>query len=144
VGYIFSKYKTIFCHFVLFFVVFWQFFYVQFSALLNGLIVWLTFHVQYFPDPPGPAKLEYSPKDVVKNSAVTLTCSVEDAGRPTTTAYRWFRDGALVNNVTTSVWTISPVTLRTRANFTCLAYNQGGEGKQATERIDVSGTKAFH
>jgi len=81
----------------------------------------------------------YEPTRVVKKSSVTLRCSVDDLGRPETTTYRWLRGTHLIQDVTTANWTIDPVTLETESNFTCLAYNDGGDGKAATVSIEVSG-----
>lgn len=64
---------------------------------------------------------------------------MDDAGRPETTTYRWLRGTHLIQDVTTANWTIDPVTLETESNFTCLAYNKGGEGDPATVCIEVSG-----
>lgn len=90
-------------------------------------------------DPPGPAKLDYEPKKVVKKGSVKLTCSVEDAGRPPSNTFRWVRGSHLIQDVTSSNWTIDPVTLETKANFTCSAYNLGGEGGSSSVFIDVHG-----
>jgi len=92
-----------------------------------------------FSDPPGAASLVYEPTRVVKKSSVTLRCSVDDVGRPETTTYRWLRGTHLIQDVTTANWTIDPVTLETESNFTCLAYNKGGEGEAATVYIEVFG-----
>lgn len=80
---------------------------------------------------------------VIKKSSVTLRCSVDDAGRPETTTYRWLRGTHLIQNVTTANWTIDPVTQETESNFTCLAYNKGGEGDPATVYIEVYGKFKF-
>jgi len=92
-----------------------------------------------FSDPPGAATLVYEPTRVVKQSSVTLRCSVEDVGRPETTTYHWMRGTYRIQDVTTANWTIDPVTLETESNFTCMAYNKGGEGERATVYIDVFG-----
>jgi hypothetical protein len=76
---------------------------------------------------------------VIKKSSVTLRCSVDDAGRPETTTYHWLRGTHTIQDVTTANWTIDPVTLETESNFTCSAYNKGGEGDSATVYIEVSG-----
>ena len=70
---------------------------------------------------------------------MTLRCTVEDRGRPETTTYRWLRGTHHIPEVTTSNYTISTVTLETESNFTCLAYNEGGEGDPATVYIEVFG-----
>ncbi|XP_034251543.1 hemicentin-1 isoform X2 [Thrips palmi] len=92
--------------------------------------------------PPGPAELTHD-VTVVKNSAITLSCAVSDLGRPPTTTFRWLRNSSPVNNVTSANWTINPVTLRTRSNFTCLAVNEGGEGESATAEINVLAPPSF-
>lgn len=93
--------------------------------------------------PPGAASLVYEPMRVVKKSSVTLRCSVDDAGRPETTTYRWLRGTHLIQDVTAANWTIDPVTLETESNFTCLAYNKGGEGDPATVYIEVFAPPTF-
>ncbi|XP_021920979.1 uncharacterized protein LOC110830403 [Zootermopsis nevadensis] len=93
--------------------------------------------------PPGAASLKYEPTGVIKKSSVTLRCSVDDAGRPETTTYRWLRGTHLIQDVTTANWTIDPVTLETESNFTCLAYNKGGEGDPATVYIEVFAPPTF-
>lgn len=94
---------------------------------------------QYPPDPPGPATLVYEPSKVVKKGSVTLSCAVEDLGRPELIKYRWIRGLHHMHNMTMANWTIDPVTLETDSNFTCLAYNEGGEGEPATVYIKVDG-----
>ncbi|XP_049814950.1 hemicentin-1 isoform X1 [Schistocerca nitens] len=93
--------------------------------------------------PPGPATLVYEPSRVVKKGTVTLTCSVEDPGRPETTKFRWIRGSHNISAVTSANWTIDPVSLETESNFTCLAYNEGGEGEPATVFIEVLAPPAF-
>ncbi|KAG8232214.1 hypothetical protein J437_LFUL010516, partial [Ladona fulva] len=95
--------------------------------------------------PPGPASLTYDPPRVLKKSWVTLSCSVEDPGRPEAgpNSFKWFRGGHPIMDVTTANWTIEPVTLETQSNFTCLAANAGGEGESATVFVEVSAPPAF-
>lgn len=93
----------------------------------------------FFLDPPGPATLVYEPKRVVKKSSVRLMCSVSDLGRPPSNTFRWVRGTHLIQDVTSANWTIDPVTLETEANFTCSAYNLGGEGDSASVYIEVFG-----
>ncbi|XP_071450004.1 uncharacterized protein nrm [Hetaerina americana] len=95
--------------------------------------------------PPGPATLVYDPPQVLKKSWVTLSCSVEDPGRPEATpnSFKWFRGGHPVIDVMTANWTIEPVTLETQSNFTCLAANAGGEGEPATVYVEVAAPPAF-
>ncbi|CAH0389720.1 unnamed protein product [Bemisia tabaci] len=94
-------------------------------------------------DPPGPATLVYEPRRVVKNGAVTLSCSVEDVGRPESTAFRWKRGNHIVPDVTSGNWSIELVTLESESNFTCYAVNEGGDGQPATTYIDVLAPPAF-
>jgi hypothetical protein len=80
---------------------------------------------------------------VVKRSSVTLTCSVVDTGRPEATSYRWLRGQHPIHEVTSANLTIDPVNLETLSNFTCLAYNEGGEGEGSTVFIEVFGKFLF-
>ena len=107
--------------------------YLVVSSILNFL----------FSDPPGPASLVFEPKRVVKKSKVTLMCSVSDLGRPPSNTFRWVRGTHLIQDVTSANWTIDPVTLETEANFTCSAYNLGGEGDSASVYIEVFGELAL-
>ncbi|XP_060844699.1 uncharacterized protein LOC132924417 isoform X4 [Rhopalosiphum padi] len=103
---------------------------------------------------PGPVTLEFSPRRVIKGRNVTLRCNAQYLGRPQhPTRYSWFRDGhpfyhqnqGLINpsiNSGTGIsigangnngggnfnpeWFVDHVSLETRANFTCSAYNEGG------------------
>ncbi|XP_016657684.1 uncharacterized protein LOC100161772 isoform X2 [Acyrthosiphon pisum] len=103
---------------------------------------------------PGPVTLEFSPRRVIKGRNVTLRCNAQFLGRPQhPTRYSWFRDGhpfyhqnqGLINpniNSGTGInlgtngntgggnfnpdWFVDHVSLETRANFTCSAYNEGG------------------
>ncbi|XP_067007165.1 nephrin isoform X1 [Anabrus simplex] len=93
--------------------------------------------------PPGPATLVYEPSRVVKRQSVTLSCSVDDPGRPETSTYRWIRGSHHIHDITTPNYTIDPVTLETQSNFTCLAYNEGGDGEPATVYIEVLVPPAF-
>lgn len=92
-------------------------------------------------DPPGPATLIYEPQRVVKAKPVNLMCVVEDFGRPPSETFRWVRGSHLIQDVTSSNWTIDPVTLETAANFTCSAYNLGGEGQSSSASIEVLGER---
>lgn len=98
--------------------------------------MWIFF---FFKDPPGPATLVYEPQRVIKAKSVNLKCLVEDLGRPPTDTYRWVRGSHLIQDVTSFNWTIDPVTLETEANFTCSAYNLGGEGQSSSVSIEVLG-----
>lgn len=97
------------------------------------------FNLSNFPDPPGPATLVYEPQRVVKAKSVNLMCLVDDLGRPPTDTYRWVRGNHQIQDVTSYNWTIDPVTLETEANFSCSAYNLGGEGQSSSTSIEVLG-----
>ncbi|KAK6619008.1 hypothetical protein RUM44_003390 [Polyplax serrata] len=97
--------------------------------------------VVYYP--PGPATLIYEPQRVVKGKPVNLMCLVEDLGRPPSDTYRWVRGSHLIQDVTSYNWTMDSVTLETEANFTCSAYNLGGEGQSFSTSIEVFAPPAF-
>lgn len=92
---------------------------------------------------PGNATLIYSPAIPIKRKSVVLTCSVEDGGNPSATRYRWLRGGKPVMDVVTAQWTVDPVGLDSRTNFSCFAYNEGGEGNAALIQLDVHAPPAF-
>lgn len=117
--------------------------------------------------------LEFSPRRVIKGRNVTLRCNAQFLGRPQhPTRYSWFRDGhpfyhqnqGLINpniNSGTGInlgtngntgggnfnpdWFVDHVSLETRANFTCSAYNEGGVTYSEPVYIEVFGkiTKIF-
>ncbi|XP_049818622.1 hemicentin-1 isoform X3 [Aethina tumida] len=93
--------------------------------------------------PPSPAKLRYYPSTVVKGASVTLECSVDHEGRPNNVSYLWYRGSHQMNEITTRNFTISPVRLETKSNFTCIAVNEGGQSEPATEVINVYAPPAF-
>ncbi|XP_059487903.1 uncharacterized protein LOC132203822 isoform X4 [Neocloeon triangulifer] len=93
--------------------------------------------------PPGQATLTYEPARVVKRSSVTLMCSITDLGRPEATSFKWLRGQHPIHEVTSANLTIDPVNLETLSNFTCLAFNEGGEGEGATVFIDVFAPPTF-
>ncbi|CAB3363001.1 Hypothetical predicted protein [Cloeon dipterum] len=97
--------------------------------------------VVYYP--PGQAALTFEPAKVVKRSSVTLMCSIVDYGRPEATSFRWLRGQHPIHEVTSANLTIDPVNLETLSNFTCFAYNEGGEGEGATVFVDVFAPPAF-
>ena len=76
---------------------------------------------------------------VVKGQAITLTCSVDEPGRPEATRFIWQRGGHVVNYVNSFNWTIDPVTLETEANISCVAVNEVGQGKPDFINIQVIG-----
>lgn len=45
----------------------------------------------------------------------------------------------MVSDIVSQNWTIDPVTLDHRTNFSCRGINAGGEGDSATTSIDVLG-----
>jgi hypothetical protein len=92
---------------------------------------------------PGNATLRYAPQIAIKRRSVTFDCSVEDAGNPLATRYRWLRGGKPVMDVVTSTWTVDPVGLDSRTNFSCYAYNEGGDGYPAVIELDVHAPPAF-
>lgn len=92
---------------------------------------------------PGVATLQHSPLVPTKKKSVTLTCSVEDGGNPNATRYRWQRGEMPIMAVVTPTWTVDPVGLESRTNFTCFAYNEGGEGTAATVLLDVHAPQQF-
>lgn len=120
---------------------------------------------------PGPVTLEYSPRKVIKGRNVTLRCNAQYLGRPQhPTRYSWFRDGhqiyhqnqGLLNPSINSgtgtnpgtngynvggnfnpEWFVDHVSLETRANFTCSAYNEGGTTHSESVYIEVFGMTNF-
>jgi hypothetical protein len=76
---------------------------------------------------------------VVKGDTITLTCEVDDLGRPEATEFRWMRGRHLVSHVNTANWTIEPVSLETEANISCLAVNAVGKGGWDSIAIEVFG-----
>lgn len=76
---------------------------------------------------------------MVKKASVTLYCSVEDPGRPEQTRFMWFRGNRQIQDVSSANWTINPVTLETESNFTCIAYNEGGQSAPGTVNVEVLG-----
>lgn len=92
---------------------------------------------------PGNASLVARPPLATKKRSVTFTCTVDDLGNPRATRYRWLRGGSAVMDVITPVWTVDPVGLDSRTNFSCYAYNEGGRGQLATVQLDVLAPQAF-
>lgn len=76
---------------------------------------------------------------MLKGGAVTLTCSVEDPGRPNKIEYIWRRGSHVYTEIKTDSWLISPVSLETESNFSCSAKNEGGESESSTVNIQVLG-----
>jgi hypothetical protein len=69
---------------------------------------------------------------------MNLSCSVDDLGNPRSTRFHWFRGNELVKDIVTSHWTIDPVGLHNRNNYSCYAVNAGGNGTVATINIDIN------
>ncbi|XP_013161702.1 PREDICTED: hemicentin-1 isoform X3 [Papilio xuthus] len=93
--------------------------------------------------PPGPAKLTYSPWRVIKGQSLVVSCSVEEKGRPESNRFRWHRGGRLMSDIVSADWTIDPVTLDHRTNFSCRGNNSAGEGEPAFANIDVLAPPSF-
>nr|XP_034174881.1 hemicentin-1 isoform X8 [Osmia lignaria] len=92
---------------------------------------------------PGPASISYEPQQVIKKRPLTITCFVLDPGRPKVVGFKWFRGLPRLPDENDATLTIESVNLETEANFTCLAYNEAGDGDPATTFIDVSAAPAF-
>uniref|UniRef100_A0ABD2W362 Ig-like domain-containing protein n=1 Tax=Trichogramma kaykai TaxID=54128 RepID=A0ABD2W362_9HYME len=92
---------------------------------------------------PGPASISYEPRKVVKKGPLNITCSVKDPGRPAATGFKWFRGAVRLSEENQAVYRVDKVRLENRENFTCLAYNQAGDGDSATTFINVSAPPAF-
>ncbi|XP_078046874.1 neuromusculin [Augochlora pura] len=92
---------------------------------------------------PGPASISYEPQRVIKKESLNITCSVQDPGLPKVVGFKWFRGLHRLPDANNATLTIGTVNLETEANFTCLAYNEAGDGEPATTFIDVSAAPAF-
>ncbi|KAH8334990.1 hypothetical protein KR067_000321, partial [Drosophila pandora] len=93
---------------------------------------------------PGPATLSNFPLIAVKKKSVVFTCSVEDPGYPDTNRYRWLRGGrGPLQDIVTKDWTVEPVGLDSRTNYSCYAYNEGGKGIMATVNLKVHAPPFF-
>ena len=115
----------------------------EITYTLDSQKFWLrpitNFHIFIFTDPPGQAFISKDTELVVKGQAITLTCSVDEPGRPEATRFIWQRGGHVVNYVNSFNWTIDPVTLETEANISCVAVNEVGQGKPDFINIQVIG-----
>ena len=76
---------------------------------------------------------------MVKGDAITLTCDVDDLGRPEADRFVWMRGRHVVTHVSGHNWTIDPVTLQTKANISCVAVNVVGEGERDSIDVEVFG-----
>ncbi|XP_015602867.1 uncharacterized protein LOC107271413 isoform X4 [Cephus cinctus] len=92
---------------------------------------------------PGPATISYEPQQVIRKGPLRINCLVADPGRPEVTGYRWTRGSSRLPNEKNSVLNIKSVNLTIEANFTCLAYNEAGEGEPASTFINVWAAPAF-
>ncbi|XP_028027603.1 hemicentin-1 isoform X4 [Bombyx mandarina] len=93
--------------------------------------------------PPGPAKLTYSPWRVIKGKSLVLSCSIEEKGRPEANRFKWHRGGRLITDIVSQNWTIDPVTLDNRTNYSCRGVSIGGMGEPATTFVDVLAPPSF-
>ncbi|KAI4471624.1 contactin 5 [Holotrichia oblita] len=94
-------------------------------------------------DPPSPAMLQATSTNVVKGSSVTLSCSVDNPGKPDVLTYVWYRGTKLVSDINTHYWTINPVVFETEDNYTCYASNEGGNSDPASISINVLAPPKF-
>lgn len=90
-------------------------------------------------DPPGPARILFEPLIAVKGQMLNLRCVVDEPGRPPAKTFRWWRGSHVQRDQSTFNWTIFPVSLEHRANFSCEAINEAGHGPSASVPIDVFG-----
>ncbi|KAL6435119.1 hypothetical protein ACFW04_005310 [Cataglyphis niger] len=92
---------------------------------------------------PGPASITYEPRQVVKKHPLSITCFVLDPGRPKVSGFKWLRGWHRLPDENDATLFIESVNLETETNFTCLAYNDAGDGDPATTFIDVSAAPTF-
>ncbi|XP_020816455.1 hemicentin-1 isoform X4 [Drosophila serrata] len=93
---------------------------------------------------PGPATLTHFPLVAVKKKSVIFSCSVDDPGYPDSNRYRWLRGGrGPLQDIVTKDWTVEPVGLDSRTNYSCYAYNEGGKGVMATINLEVHAPPFF-
>ena len=90
-------------------------------------------------DPPGRAFLQKDVETVIKGESITLTCGVDELGRPAATEYIWRLGGKVINDVKSTNWTIDPVTLETEGNISCVAKNPVGLGIPDFIDVEVFG-----
>ena len=76
---------------------------------------------------------------VIKGESITLTCGVDELGRPPAQEYIWRLGGKVINDINSSNWTIDPVTLETEGNISCVAKNPVGFGTADFIDIEVFG-----
>ncbi|XP_030572924.1 uncharacterized protein LOC115771379 [Drosophila novamexicana] len=93
---------------------------------------------------PGPATLTHFPPIAIKKKSVIFYCSVDDPGYPESNRYRWLRGGrGPLQDIVTKEWTVEPVGLDSRTNYSCYAYNEGGKGVMATVNLEVHAPPFF-
>ncbi|XP_041564220.1 uncharacterized protein LOC108136874 isoform X3 [Drosophila elegans] len=93
---------------------------------------------------PGSAALTLFPLVAVKKKSVTFTCSVDDPGYPNSNRFRWLRGGrGPLQDIVTKDWTVEPVGLDSRTNYSCYAFNEGGKGEMATVNLEVHAPPFF-
>jgi hypothetical protein len=92
---------------------------------------------------PGNATISFTPDVPLKTKSMILSCSIDEQGNPPAYRYRWLRGDKPVFDVVTPVWTIDPVGLDSRNNFSCYAYNEGGNGVAASVDIEIHAAPAF-
>lgn len=92
---------------------------------------------------PGNASISVYPQVPLKRKSMVLSCSIEDPGNPKSTRFHWLRGDEPVKDIVTAEWTIDPVGLHSRNNFSCYAFNDGGNGTWATINIDVQVAPSF-
>ncbi|KAH8233853.1 hypothetical protein KR032_000185, partial [Drosophila birchii] len=93
---------------------------------------------------PGPATLNHFPQIAVKKKSVIFSCSVDDPGYPDSNRYRWLRGGrGPLQDIVTKDWTVEPIGLDSRTNYSCYAYNEGGKGLMATVNLEVHAPPFF-
>lgn len=86
---------------------------------------------------PGKASISVHPPIPLKRKSMTLSCSVEDAGNPKSTRFHWLRGDDPVKDIVSAEWIIDPIKADSRNNFSCYAFNDGGNGSMATINVDV-------
>lgn len=74
---------------------------------------------------------------------MVLSCSVEDSGNPKSTRFHWLRGDEHVKDIIMADWPIDPVGLHSRNNYSCFAFNDGGNGTLATIYVDVQVAPKF-
>ncbi|XP_058791072.1 hemicentin-1 isoform X2 [Phymastichus coffea] len=92
---------------------------------------------------PGPASISYEPRRVVKKRPLNITCVVKDPGRPAAAGFKWFRGSHRLTEITSAVYRIEKARLEYRANYTCMAYNEAGDGDPASIFVNISSPPAF-